>query len=39
MHLHDRSFNAVITDMRLPDGTGLELLRRLGRARGARRRS
>jgi len=29
MHLHDRTFSAVITDMRLPDGTGLDLLRRL----------
>jgi two-component system response regulator PilR (NtrC family) len=27
--LGERSFNAVITDMRLPDGTGLELLQRL----------
>ncbi len=27
--LQERSFQAVITDMRLPDGTGLELLRRL----------
>ncbi len=27
--LKDRSFSAVITDMRLPDGTGLDLLRRL----------
>ena len=30
--LQERSFQAVITDMRLPDGTGLELLRRLERA-------
>jgi two-component system response regulator PilR (NtrC family) len=28
-HLSDRAFSAVITDMRLPDGTGLELLQRL----------
>ena len=34
-HLHDRTFSAVITDMRLPDGTGLDLLRRL--EEGARR--
>jgi two-component system, NtrC family, response regulator PilR len=27
--LAERSFSAVITDMRLPDGTGLELLQRL----------
>ena len=27
--LGERSFSAVITDMRLPDGTGLELLQRL----------
>jgi two-component system, NtrC family, response regulator PilR len=27
--LLERGFNAVITDMRLPDGTGLELLQRL----------
>lgn len=27
-HLTDRQYNAVITDMRLPDGTGLDLLRR-----------
>ena len=27
--LKDRTFSAVITDMRLPDGTGLDLLRRL----------
>jgi two-component system response regulator PilR (NtrC family) len=27
-----RSYDAVITDMRLPDGTGLELLRRLDQA-------
>ena len=34
--LDERAFSAVITDMRLPDGTGLELLQRLeaaGRAR------
>src|SRR3954469_15809404 len=29
LHLKDRTYSAVITDMRLPDGTGLELLRRL----------
>ena len=29
MHLKDRTYSAVITDMRLPDGTGLDLLRRL----------
>ena len=28
-HLSERAFSAVITDMRLPDGTGLELLQRL----------
>ncbi|MFT3953398.1 MAG: sigma-54 dependent transcriptional regulator [Piscinibacter sp.] len=28
-HLKDRTYSAVITDMRLPDGTGLDLLRRL----------
>ncbi|RZL00127.1 MAG: sigma-54-dependent Fis family transcriptional regulator [Rubrivivax sp.] len=28
-HLKDRSYNAIITDMRLPDGTGLDLLRRI----------
>ena len=28
-HLSERVFSAVITDMRLPDGTGLELLQRL----------
>jgi two-component system, NtrC family, response regulator PilR len=27
LHLKDRVYSAVITDMRLPDGTGLELLR------------
>jgi two-component system, NtrC family, response regulator PilR len=27
LHLRDRVYSAVITDMRLPDGTGLELLR------------
>jgi len=33
-HLQDQTFSAVITDMRLPDGTGLDLLQRLeaGRA-------
>jgi two-component system response regulator PilR (NtrC family) len=30
--LQDRTFSAVITDMRLPDGLGLELLRRLEEA-------
>ncbi|HSN33205.1 MAG TPA: sigma-54 dependent transcriptional regulator, partial [Ideonella sp.] len=35
MHLRDRTFSAVITDMRLPDGSGLDLLRRL--EEGARR--
>ncbi len=29
VHLRDRTFSAVITDMRLPDGSGLDLLRRL----------
>ncbi|HYE71321.1 MAG TPA: sigma-54 dependent transcriptional regulator [Aquabacterium sp.] len=28
-HLAERSYNVVITDMRLPDGSGLDLLRRL----------
>jgi two-component system response regulator PilR (NtrC family) len=28
-HLQDRTYSAVITDMRLPDGTGLDLLRRI----------
>ena len=27
LHLKDRTYSAVITDMRLPDGTGLEVLR------------
>ena len=31
--LKERSYNAVITDMRLPDGNGLDLLRRLEAAR------
>ena len=31
--LSERSYNAVITDMRLPDGNGLDLLRRLEAAR------
>ena len=31
-HLRDRTYSAVITDMRLPDGTGLDLLRRLEEA-------
>lgn len=30
--LQDRTYSAVITDMRLPDGTGLDLLQRLERA-------
>ncbi|TFZ06505.1 sigma-54-dependent Fis family transcriptional regulator [Ramlibacter henchirensis] len=29
-HLEERRFDAVITDMRLPDGQGLELLLRMG---------
>ncbi len=29
LHLKDRVYSAVITDMRLPDGTGLDLLRKL----------
>jgi two-component system response regulator PilR (NtrC family) len=29
LHLKDRVYSALITDMRLPDGTGLDLLRRL----------
>ena len=29
MHLKDRTYSAVITDMRLPDGAGLDLLRKL----------
>ncbi len=28
-HLQDRTYSAIITDMRLPDGTGLDLLRRI----------
>jgi two-component system response regulator PilR (NtrC family) len=36
--LKDRSFSAVITDMRLPDGTGLDLLRRL-EAQGRREKA
>lgn len=36
--LHDRTYSAVITDMRLPDGTGLDLLRRLEQA-GRRERT
>jgi DNA-binding NtrC family response regulator len=37
-HLQDQTFSAVITDMRLPDGTGLELLQRL-EAAGRREKS
>jgi two-component system response regulator PilR (NtrC family) len=29
LHLRDRVYSALITDMRLPDGTGLDLLRQL----------
>jgi two-component system response regulator PilR (NtrC family) len=29
LHLKDRTYSALITDMRLPDGTGIDLLRRL----------
>src|SRR5436853_2406605 len=29
LHLKDRTYSAVITDMRLPDGSGLDLLKRL----------
>jgi two-component system response regulator PilR (NtrC family) len=36
--LRERSYHAVITDMRLPDGTGLDLLRRL-EAEGRRERA
>ncbi len=32
LQLKDRTYSAVITDMRLPDGTGLDLLRRLEEA-------
>jgi two-component system response regulator PilR (NtrC family) len=32
LHLKDRTYSAVITDMRLPDGTGLELLQKLEEA-------
>jgi len=32
LHLKDRTYSALITDMRLPDGTGLDLLRRLEEA-------
>ncbi|MBC7701755.1 sigma-54 dependent transcriptional regulator [Aquabacterium sp.] len=28
-HLQDRTYSAIITDMRLPDGTGMDLLRRI----------
>jgi two-component system response regulator PilR (NtrC family) len=31
-HLKDRSYSAIITDMRLPDGSGLDLLRKLEEA-------
>ena len=37
--LSSRTYSAVITDMRLPDGSGLDLLKRLDQASGARRRS
>ncbi|MCU0773498.1 MAG: sigma-54 dependent transcriptional regulator [Ideonella sp.] len=36
--LRERTYHAVITDMRLPDGTGLDLLRRL-EAEGRRERA
>ena len=29
LHLKDRTYSAVITDMRLPDGTGIDLLKKL----------
>ncbi|MFZ5520181.1 MAG: sigma 54-interacting transcriptional regulator [Pseudomonadota bacterium] len=29
LHLKDRTYSAVITDLRLPDGTGLDLLHRI----------
>jgi two-component system response regulator PilR (NtrC family) len=29
LHLKDRTYSALITDMRLPDGSGLDLLRKL----------
>ncbi|MDP1692834.1 MAG: sigma-54 dependent transcriptional regulator [Burkholderiaceae bacterium] len=35
LHLKDRSYSAVITDMRLPDGSGLDLLTKL--EQGSRR--
>lgn len=35
--LQSQAFSAVVTDMRLPDGTGLDLLRRLESARRAER--
>ncbi|MES2959185.1 MAG: sigma-54 dependent transcriptional regulator [Pseudomonadota bacterium] len=35
LHLKDRTYSAVITDMRLPDGSGLDLLTKLDQ--GARR--
>ena len=38
LHLKDRTYSAVITDMRLPDGTGLDLLRRIEEA-GRRERA
>ena len=36
-HLRDQHFDAVITDMRLPDGLGLELLKELAAQRRAER--
>jgi two-component system response regulator PilR (NtrC family) len=38
LHIKDRVYSAVITDMRLPDGTGLDLLRHLEEA-GRRERA
>ena len=35
LHLKDRTYSALITDMRLPDGSGLDLLAKL--EQGARR--
>lgn len=37
-HLSERTFSAIITDMRLPDGTGLDLLRRI-EAQGRREKA